>query len=548
MGAESSTPRTEAVVARLTELDGHLRRSASNDQRRDDASDGMPRVAPLPKFPAAQFNYLTELDLLTSDQPATEAELLDEVACFFRGAQRPESPYCLFNTNVLPTIDATAATWLATLHNVNCLMDAFGGESLLVEQKVARTLGRWAGWPTAMGIACNSGKMTMHYALRLAISRAQPESLRSGLKGQLVVLCSASAHYSVEHVATSVGIGAENCVRVPVDAGGGMVFSALWDAMADVHARGATVAAVVCCGGTIVDFSCDHTSAVHATVERFAQEHGLARRPHLHFDGVLGWVYLAFRGVPRDQLEAQIPEPAIRKRIADVANRCAGLEKFDSLGVDFHKTGICPETSSFFIAPDRRFMDELGCGDYEYSEADFEFGNFRTYRYTFENSRATAGILAAWLNLRRLGREGFGAYLVGLHRARSALEQAIERHGQFTVLNRENLGWEVLFHVPFAVHRGEHAYAEIAVAFMEHCWQRVQKGDNLPLFSIVPEYHVAHDPSRSRVAFLLYPMCERSPEFWDSVIAAIALEHRRFEAARTPVATGGQPGWQKPIR
>jgi glutamate/tyrosine decarboxylase-like PLP-dependent enzyme len=545
---EHSACRTEAIVARLKTLDSHLRRTASGAELHSAAETVTPRVEPLAKFPAAPFNYLTELDALSSDQAATEAELLDEVARFFRGAQRPESPYCLFNTNVLPTIDATAATWLATLHNVNCLMDEFGGESLLVEQKVARTVGRWAGWPTAMGIACNSGKMTMHYALRLAISRTQPTSVRTGLCGQLVVLCSASAHYSVEHVAASIGIGADNCVRIPVDTGGRMVSSALWAAMADAHASGATVAAVVCCGGTIVDFSCDDTGTVQATVERFAQEHGLARRPHLHFDGVLGWVYLAFRGMSQQELEAQIPEPAIRQRIAEVASRCAALENFDSLGVDFHKSGLCPETSSFFIAPDRRFMDELGSGDYEYGESDFTFGKFRAYRYTFENSRATAGILAAWVNLRSLGRGGFGEYLVGLHRARAALEEAIERHGQFTVLNHENLGWEVLFHVPFNDHGGEVAYHEIAVAFMEHCWQRVQEGHNLPLFSIVPEYHVAHDPQRSCVAFLLYPMCERPADFWDSVISAIASEHRGFEAGRSSDAVRGPHGWQKPIR
>lgn len=541
--------RTAAIIARLAKLDSHLRRTGSVAELHRSAEAVISRVEPLAKFPAAPFDYLTELDGLSSDHPATDAELLDEIARFFRGAQRPESPYCLFNTNVLPTVDATAATWLATLHNVNCLMDAFGGESLLVEQKVARTVGRWAGWPRAMGIACNSGKMTMHYALRLAISRAQPMSLRTGLRGHFVVFCSASAHYSVEHVAASVGIGADNCIRIPVDAGGRMVPSALWTAMAEAHGNGAIVAAVVCCGGTIVDFSCDDTGAVHEIVERFAQEHGLVRRPHLHFDGVLGWVYLAFRGVSQDDLAVRIPEPPIRRRIAEVASRCAALDKFDSIGVDFHKTGLCPETSSFFIAPDRRFMDELGSGDYEYSESDFKFGKFRAYRYTFENSRSTAGILAAWVNLRRLGRDGFGEYLLGLHRARGAVEQAIERHGHFAVLNNENLGWEVLFHVPFDHAGGDTEYREIAVAFMEHCWRRVQEGHDLPLFSIVPEYHVAHDPSRSRVAFLLYPMCERAPEFWDSVITAIATEHREFLIRRRASDAIRSPhGWQKPIR
>lgn len=548
-GNQGSAPRSRAVLTRLEHMDRHLRRAAHLGQQQDPEHADPVTIDPLAKFPAREFNYLAELDGMDIDTPATEAELLDEVAHFFRGAQRPESPYCLFNTNVLATVDATAAACLAMMQNVNCLMDMFGGESLLVEQKVARTIGRWAGWSEAMGIACHSGKVTMQYALRLAVSRAQPASSRRGVAGRLVVLCSASAHYSVEHVAASVGIGADNCVRVPVDAAGRMSLSALWTALERVHAEGATIAAVVCCGGTIVDFSCDDTAAVHGAVDRFAREHGLAQRPYLHFDSVLGWLYFAFRGVSSEKLQSEIPDDTIRNRIAEVTSRCSGLERFDSLGVDFHKSGLCPETNSFFIAPDRRFMDELGTGDYQYQDDDFEFGNFRTYRYTFENSRPTHGILAAWVNLRLLGRDGFGRYLVSLHRGRAGLEQAIERHGQFTVLNPSNLGWEVLFHIPFAKSGAEDAYGDTAIAFMEHCWRRVQEGHELPLFSIVPEYHVDHDPARSMVAFLLYPMNDHAPALWDRVIAAIALELRRFEEGRESAAANVHPtGWEKPIR
>ncbi len=547
-GTYPDAPWGEAVLARLAVLDAHLRRGAAQAQQRDPEHSGQVAIEPFAKFPARDFNYLAELDRMDADAPATEPELLDEVAHFFRGAQRPESPYCLFNMNVLPTVDAAAAACLATIQNVNGLMDMFAGESLLVEQKVARTIGRWAGWPEAMGIACSGGKLTMQYALRAAISRAQPAATKEGIGERLVAICSTGAHYSVEHVAATVGIGADNCVRVPADSGGGMSLPALWTAMERAHAEGATIAAVVCCGGTIVDFSCDDTSEVHDTVERFVRKHELAHRPYLHFDSVIGWLYFTFRDMPAEDLEAAVPEEAIRDRIAEVIRRCAALEQFDSLGVDFHKTGLCPETSSFFIAPDRRFMDELGTGDYRYRDADFEFGNFRAYRYTFENSRPTQGILSAWVNLRRLGRSGFGRYLVSLHRGRAGLERAIERHGQFTVLNPSNLGWEVLFHIPFN-DIGDEAYDDVAIAFMEHCWRRVREGHELPLFSIVPEYHVDHDPLRSRVAFLLYPMNDHTSALWDSVLDAIALELRRFEQSRDSSAASARPTvWDKPIR
>jgi glutamate/tyrosine decarboxylase-like PLP-dependent enzyme len=537
--------RTE-VLNRLGEMDTHLERVA-RDAQRPSGRSGSPELAAFAKFPSRNFNYLEELEQVDGDQPVSGEELLDEIAGFFRGAQRPDSPYCLFNMNVLPTVDATAAASLALMRNVNGLMDTFSGESLLVEQKVARIVGRWAGWPRAMGIACNGGKITMQYALRAAISRAQPSSIRQGIEGRLVVLCSAGAHYSVEHVAASVGIGAENCIRISLDASGGMDQQELLAAMETAHAEGATIAAVICCGGTIVDFCCDDTAKVWRVVEGFARAHSLQRAPYLHFDSVIGWLYLAFRGASEDEWEAAAVEPEIRSRIGEVVRRCNGLERFDSLGVDFHKTGLCPYTSSFFIAPDRRFMDELGTGDYSYGERDFEFGNFRAYRYTFENSRPTQGILSAWVNLRRLGRQGLREYLVSLHRGRRGVERAIRRHGQFTVLNQSNLGWEVLFDIPFG--SAETGGGDgLAIAFMEHCWRQVREGYELPLFSIVPEYHFEHDATQSRVAFLLYPMGDQQPGWWDSVVASIAGELTAFcEAAKTD-ADLRPPTWEKPIR
>jgi glutamate/tyrosine decarboxylase-like PLP-dependent enzyme len=317
--------------------------------------------------------------------------------------------------------------------------------------------------------------------------------------------------------------------------------------METAHAEGATIAAVVCCGGTVISFNCDDTAAITSVVRRFVEAHRLDAMPYLHFDGVIGWLYLSMRGASAVALETAFPDGPARERVTEVLRRCAALEHFDSLGVDFHKTGLCPYVSSFFVSRDRRFMDELGTGDYVYRDIDFEFGSFRTYRYTVENTRPTHGILSAWVNLRGLGREGYARYLASLHRGRSGLEAAIGRHGEFRLLNRGSLGWEVVIDIPFTGVKSD-TYGDTAVAFMEHCWRRVRDGHELPLFSIVPEFHEEHDPARSRFAFLIYPMDDHPPELWDAVIAAIALERRRFERQALSDTYGRPAGWEKPIR
>ena len=498
---------------------------------------------PYGKYPARNFNYLAELDALEDTLEPRPDRVLDEVAAFFRGAQRPESELCLFNLNALPTVDAFAAASLSVMANVNGLMDAFAGEAMLVEQKVARTIGRWAGWRESMGISCTGGKATMLYALRCAISRHDPNAARAGISRPMVVLCSAGAHYSVEHAASIVGLGSQRVRRVALDQRGSMRPDALRDVLEDAHANEEVVAAVICSGGTVIDFCCDDLADVRLVVDAYVAEHRVTM-PYLHFDSVIGWLYLAMRGLPAPVVDRTVGEGAGRRRVAEVLARMTALDEFDSLGVDLHKTGMCPYASSFFVGRDRGFMDLLGDGDYSYSDEDFRFGSFRSYRYTLENTRSTHGVLAAWVNLVGLGRSGLGAYLADLHEGRRGLESALAHHGRFAALNATSLGWEVVFDIPQPA-SVQGTYRDFAVSFIEYCWTRVARGEGLPLFSIVPEYQVSHQPEHSRVAFVLYPMGPREPAGWDWIVRSISDALDEF-------AEGGplqvRHGWERPIR
>jgi glutamate/tyrosine decarboxylase-like PLP-dependent enzyme len=544
VAAHVSTPWNEEVLAKLSRMDSHLRRAADRARRASPEQEPPTSINPNPRFPAPRVDYLDELDRLDTDGRLADDELLDEVNGFFRGALRFESPFCLYNIMPWPTADATAAACLSIMNNINGLMDGFAGESLLVEQKVARTLGRWAGWTGALGISCTGGKLTLQYALRSAIARAQPASAQSGLSEGLVVFCSEGAHYSLQHVAATVGIGSQNCIRIKQDDRGAMSPEALWEAMEAAHERGATIAAVVCCGGTTIDFACDDTAVIASTVDRFVDAHDLAIRPYLHLDSVIGWLYLAFADVTPEELVRRVPDHPIRARIAEVLRRFDGLATFDSLAADFHKDGLAPHSSSFFVARDPGFMTTLGTG-YEYQASDFVLGNFRAYRYTFENSRPMHGVLAAWVNLRQLGRQGFGDHLVSMHRARAGLEAAVARHGAFEVLNQDSLGWEVIIDIGLHVADGE-TERDVAIAFIEECWERVLAGHELPLFSIVPGYRPHRDRERVAVGFLLYPVRELADDVWDAVVDSIARERDRFDTARA--AAPEAVTWEKPIR
>ncbi|CND11923.1 putative decarboxylase [Yersinia intermedia] len=504
-----------------------------------------------PKYPIQKFSYLEVLNRDQDETPASEDELLSEVARYFNGAIRPQSRHSMFNMVPEPDFSATAAAWLATAYNINTLMDAFGGEALLIEQQVARRIGRWAGWTHAMGIACNGGKLTILYAIKSALSRIAPESRCAGLPNNIVILCSEGAHYCVEHAASLLGLGTDNCLRIPANSEGKMCADTLRLTLNEQHAQKRKVAAIICCGGTTINFNCEDTREVVDIAETFMREKNLKERPYLHLDSVIGWLYMSQSDTDKVDSQYQFPNQRIKARIAEVHHRLRAISAFDSLGVDFHKNGLCPYASSFFISRDCRFMDELGDGHYRYTDKDFQYGHFRTYRYTFENSRPAQGILAAWINLRKLGRHGYATYLNRLHEARDSLTSALERHGLFRVINYCSLGWEVVFKVPFdsdliALASSEQ---ELAMSFMQECWERVNAGYDLPLFSIIPGYRIENDPDTVTTAFLLYPMQQRQDLEWDDTVTLIAKQFNDFQTRlRTRQTKLNQMQFEKPIR
>lgn len=491
-----------------------------------------PSLTPTPRFAQRPFNFLEELNTVQSE-PLSETELMTEISSFFNGSIRPQSKYSLFNIIPEPDTDTVAAANLANAYNINSLMETFGGESLLVEQKVARTLGKWVGWDQAMGIACNGGKITLMYAIRSALSRLLPDSQCQGLTGETVVFSSEGGHYCVEHIASQLGLGSDNCWRVPSNEAGQMCPKALLLLLERAHAQGKKIAAIIWAGGTTINFNCEDTRVIHEIVEGFVSREALSYRPYLHLDSVIGWVYFTLlQGGLKRLPETLLPGNAVAQRLEAICERFSGLAHFDSFGVDFHKTGLCPCNNSYFVSQDRRFMDELGDGKYRFSERDFEPGQLRAYRYTFENSRGASGILSSWVALKKFGKQGLGAYVFKLQQGREALVAAIERQALFTQLNEKTLGHEVVFSIPFAsdLSGGGVTNDELAKAFMQHCWQLTNTGVQFPLFSIVPNYRINNNPAAVTTAFLLTPChTDLTNEDWDWVLRQIAEQKVIFE-------------------
>ncbi|MFB6587355.1 pyridoxal phosphate-dependent decarboxylase family protein [Bacillus thuringiensis] len=486
-----------------------------------------------PKFYVDSFNYQEELrKSYIPEQGKNSEEVLASLTEMFEGSIRPQSPYALFNMVPSPLLDTVAATTMTQLYNSNSLMDAFGGKTILFEQRIARAIGRLVGWEESHGISCNGGKLTLLYAIKSAISKISPESRREGVPKDLVILTNEGAHYCVEHVCSLLGLGANQCIRIRTKEDWRMDVNDLKQVIQEQLAKDKRIAAIVCCGGTTINFACDDTNEVYQCVEQVFKETEQTYFPYFHLDSVIGWLWFNFIGLSEREWEQRVENPEIRFKIKRVIEKMEGVSRFDSFGVDMHKNGLCPYSTSMFVSKTDECFNYLNEGTYTYSENDYEFGNFRAYRYTIENSRPATGIAAAWVAMNRLGRNGFQEYLVRLHTLSLLFEKELKNLNGISVINSTSLGWEIVFTISFYNILTEFPHYdanEIAKAFIQYCWSENHKGREIPLISIVPEFKITPDDT-DKIAFLLYPMSLFSEEKSGEIIKKLATCINEFES------------------
>ncbi|QDX94105.1 glutamate decarboxylase [Brevibacillus laterosporus] len=485
-----------------------------------------------PKFASETFLYKEELK--KSYMPETgknTEEVFTSLSEMFEGSIRPHSPYSLFNMVPSPLLDTVAATTMTQLYNSNSLMDAFGGKTILFEQRIARAIGRLVGWDQSYGISCNGGKLTLFYAIKSAISKIAPESRREGIPNDLVVLTNEGAHYCVEHVCSILGLGANQCIRIGTKEDWRMDIDKLKQVIQEQLAKGKRIAAIVCCGGTTINFACDDTNEVYQCVEQVFKETNQTYFPYFHLDSVIGWLWFHFMGLSEKEWEQRVENPEIRFKIKRAVQKMEGVSRFDSFGVDMHKNGLCPYSTSLFISKTDECFNRLNEGTYSYGENDYESGNFRAYRYTIENSRPATGIAAAWVAMNRLGKTGFQEYLVRLHTLSLLFKKEIENVSGLSVINTASLGWEIVFTISFnriRLNSSDFDSSEIAKTFIQYCWNETNKGREIPLISIVPEFKV-NPEDRMKIAFLLYPMSLFSEDKTGEIISKLASCIYEFE-------------------
>ncbi|CAM5562908.1 Lysine decarboxylase DesA OS=Streptomyces tendae OX=1932 GN=desA PE=3 SV=1 [Streptomyces tendae] len=306
----------------------HLLNDTTAEQYRRSVTEGVERVAARIATTDRPFTGVTvdalspRIDGIDLDRPLHDtAAVLDELEdVYLRDAVYFHHPRYLAHLNCPVVIPAVLGE--AVLSAVNSSLDTWdqsAGGTLIERKLIDWTTARIGLGPAADGVFTSGGTQSNLQALLLAREEAKAESL-----ADLRIFASEVSHFSVRKSAKLLGLGPDAVVSVPVDRDKRMRTVALARELERCAADGLVPMAVVATGGTTDFGSIDPLPEIAGLCEQYGV--------WLHVDAAYGCGLLA----------------SLKYR-----DRIDGIERADSVTVDYHKSFFQPVSSSAVLVRTR---------------------------------------------------------------------------------------------------------------------------------------------------------------------------------------------------
>jgi L-2,4-diaminobutyrate decarboxylase len=406
--------------------------------------DGMKSELPLLGEPTPLDYAAAHGQVLPEEHSSVEA-VAREIVGHFAGL--PIFSHPRTQVNVIPpsSIASIIGALLPTIYNPNLVSDDTSHGIAVAEERVVAMMSRLLGYDaeSSAGVFTFGGTGTNLYGAKVGLEKALPEAMEQGVRGEAVIFASGQSHYSRLNVAGWLGIGERNAIQIPTHPTNDIRIDALEAEMREVLVEGRRIAAIIATMGTTDAFGIDDLAAIVRLRDRIVEELDLDYRPHVHADAVIGWAWSVFNDYDFEENPLGF-RPRTVRALAGAGRRIAKLHLADSIGVDFHKTGFAPYTSSLFLVRNREDLRGLARGREEMPYL-FQSGERHPGVFTLETSRSGSGILAALASLRYLGKDGYRALLGHVVEMAELLREHLDGHATTTVLNGENFGTVTLF-------------------------------------------------------------------------------------------------------
>ncbi|MFF3318053.1 pyridoxal phosphate-dependent decarboxylase family protein [Streptomyces sp. NPDC003035] len=404
----------------------HLLNDATAESYRRSVTEGVERVADKLAMTRRPFTGVTPaalaptVDAVDLDKPLGDSSAaLDELeSVYLRDAVYFHHPRYLGHLNCPVVIPAVVGE--AVLSAVNSSLDTWdqsAGGTLIERKLIDWTAGRIGLGPAADGVFTSGGTQSNLQALLLAREEAKTKDL-----AKLRIFSSECSHFSVQKSATLLGLGADSVISIPVDRTKRMQSVVLAAELEACRAEGLTPMAIVATAGTTDFGSIDPLPEIAA----LAAEYGA----WMHVDAAYGCGLLASR---------------TRRHLLD------GIERADSVTVDYHKSFFQPVSSSAVLVRDGA---TLGHATYH---ADY-LNPRRTVAEQIPNqvdkslqTTRRFDALKLWMTLRVMGADGVGELFDEVCDLAAAGFELLAADPRYDVVVQPQLSTLVYRYIPEAV-------------------------------------------------------------------------------------------------
>ncbi|MFF3659095.1 lysine decarboxylase DesA [Streptomyces olivochromogenes] len=310
----------------------HLLNDTTAERYRRSVTEGIERVAAKLATTDRPFTGVTvdalapRIESIDLDRPLHDTSaVLDELEeVYLRDAIYFHHPRYLAHLNCPVVIPAVLGE--AVLSAVNSSLDTWdqsAGGTLIERRLIDWTNERIGLGPAADGVFTSGGSQSNLQALLLAREEAKPGSGPGDNAAELRIFASEVSHFSVKKSAKLLGLGADAVVSIPVDHDKRMQTLALAHELERCERDGLVPMAVVATAGTTDFGSIDPLPEIAELCSRFGA--------WMHVDAAYGCGLLT----------------SLKNR-----DRLEGIERADSVTVDYHKSFFQPVSSSAVLVRD----------------------------------------------------------------------------------------------------------------------------------------------------------------------------------------------------
>lgn len=389
------------------------------------------------------YKYLEKCQL--ENKGLDDNQTMHYLSYLFQNIPNWNNPGTMINIIPPVNLESLAISTVASMYNANFAQDTYAGYLIASELEVVKYISdlvAW-NWKKSGGFFTFGGKGTNLYASKIALNKTDKNILNRGLEGKYFIISTKTSHPCHYQVCDWIGIGYDSAIEIDCELNGEINIEKMKKVIKENLDSGKKFLGVNLNGGNTNELVIDPIKKVKNIVMNIKKEYKLDYTPHIHVDSVIGWAYLFFSSYDYVKNPLKIEKNVLNK-IKLINKKAKEFKYADSLGIDFHKIGFCPYTSSLFIAKDRNDFNYISKKKIPSIEK-LKYGNYNPYDFTLELSRSSIGAVTALTSIKSLGIEGFQYIFKNLLTSTIKFKELIKKNQHILILNEDSQGFATLF-------------------------------------------------------------------------------------------------------